>query len=117
MKPLMNDIQQTKKTQIETFLDNNAPDWREYEDKMIEVVSKHPSLSNDPMTLYRLAVPENIQRQRAEQAALKRLKKTAESGQFSGSTNNTPATQAPKKARSFDEAVQMAKQTLGNKGR
>ena len=117
MQPLLNDIQSTKKTQIETYLDQNAPDWRQYEDTMTELVTKHPTLSNDPLRLYEMSVPQSVREQRATQAALKKLKQAAHSNNLSGGTTTAPAQKTPQKASSFDEAVAMAREQLANKGR
>lgn len=117
LSPILKDVQQTKKTQLETMLDQQVPDWRDYEPKMIELLGKYPEMANDPMHLYRLAVPEKVLNERATKAALKRLKQTAESGQLSGGNTNASASKATPKVESFEDAVMVAKQRMGNKGR
>jgi hypothetical protein len=113
LNPLINEVKQTKKIQVEKMLDENCPDWKLYEDDMMKNLETHPSLVNDPIKLYRLSVPEDVLIARATKAALKKMEDKVKGSQVSGGSNTTkPGDSSPTKARNFDEAVVMAKQIL-----
>lgn len=116
LQPVFNEVQSVKKQNIEAQMDNNFPDWRTYEDEMRDNLQKHPSLAQDPGLLYRMSVPQNILESRATQAALKKLQGQNSNAQVSGGgkTNRQPT--SIKKAGSFNEAFEMAKQQLIDRG-
>lgn len=116
LSPFLKEVQETRKSQLETMLDSSCPDWRVYEDKMAETLQKHPTLMNDPVTLYRMSVPGEVLESRATQSALRKLQDKANAAKASpGSTTNQTAVSS-KKASSFDEAVANAKAQLEAQG-
>lgn len=116
LQPFLKNVEDTRKSQLETMLDSSCPDWRVYEDRMTETLKSHPTLVNDPVTLYRLSVPPEVLESRATQAALRKLQDKATAAKASpGSTTNQTAT-TTKKATSFNEAVANAKAQLEAKG-
>ena len=115
--PVLNDYQQTRKQNIEKQLDDNCPDWRQYEDEMQGNLQKHPSLVSDPVKLYQISVPEKVWQSRATQEAMRKLQSKAESAQVSGgSTTNKTQSNKPAGKMSFNEAVEYAKRTLQAQG-
>lgn len=114
-QPIIGQVQEMKKQNTETYLDNNYPDWKHYEDAMIQNLNKHPSLANDPDTLYRMSVPESVMTQRATKAALDKLKSQTSNAQVS--SGNQTNSQPPKvtKVSSFEDAVEKARQDLAQR--
>lgn len=117
-EPLIGEVKNLKKQNIESFLDTNHPDWRTYEDKMMATLKAHPSLVQDPSSLYRLAVPPEVLEQRAAKTALQKLKATSDTTQVSGSTNvkqttHEPITPGP---NAFAQAIQAAHKKLSASG-
>lgn len=117
LQPVFQEVQSVKKQNIESYMDNNFPDWRTYEDQMRDNLGKHPSMASDPELLYRMSVPKNVLDSRATQAALKKLQAQNSNAQVSGGnkTNRQPA--QLKKASSFNEAFEMAQQQLSKRGK
>lgn len=117
ISPMLTEIQTLKKSNIEKMLDDAAPDWREHEDEMVKLLGEHPTLAKDPVKLYRMALPPELLETRATQAALKKLQSKADAAKVGGtSTTKSPATVVPDKAVSFNEAVEIAKRQLAEKG-
>lgn len=117
LSPMFSELQNIKKSNLEKILDDSAPDWREHEDEMVSLLKDHPSLAKDPVKLYRLALPPEVLETRATQAALKKLQAKADSSRVGGTSTTKPAAQSfPDKPVSFNEAVQIAKQQLAEKG-
>lgn len=117
LQPIISEVQATKKQSIERMLDESCPDWRVYEDKMKETLNKHPTLVEDPVTLYELSLPKEVRQSRATQEALKKLEKKAKGASVSsGSNTNKTATVQSTGRVSFDEAVALAKAKLAEEG-
>jgi hypothetical protein len=117
-QPIQGELQRLRKSNLETYLDSNAPDWREYEDSMMDNLREHPTLVNNPMKLYRLSVPPETIEGRAMQKALKKLEDKAQSVKTGGSSTTTRQASEglPDKELTFDEAVQAAKKKLAADG-
>src|SRR3990172_2685843 len=117
LSPVLSDYQNQRKQHIEKMLDDNCPDWRQYEDDMQKNLAEHPSLVKDPVKLYQISVPEKVWQSTATQDAMRKLQNKAESAQVSGgSTTNKTATNKPTGKLSFNEAVEYAKRTLQSQG-
>ena len=116
--PVTSELGQIKKTNLETFFDQNLPDWRQYEDEMASLLSEHPTLANQPMKLYKLAVPDEIWEARATQKALKKLDNRTSGGKLGGASTTTkkPHVGIPDKALSFQDAYMEAKKELERQG-
>jgi len=114
LEPYLGQIQNMRKKNIETFLDDNAPDWRQYEDDMMSTLKKHPSLVDDPLSLYRLSVPQDVLMSRATQQVLKKMESKAKSAGTSGisTTAKGKSTEMPDRPLSFNEAVEFAKRQM-----
>ena len=117
LQPVFGELRDLKKQNVEGYLDNNHPDWRTYEDNMMETLQKHPSLVKDPDALYRASVPSEVWEARATQKAMQKLKTAGQNSQISGGTTTTrPTQQEPTGPLSFNQAVEVAKKRLASKG-
>uniref|UniRef100_A0A6M3IGW4 Uncharacterized protein n=1 Tax=viral metagenome TaxID=1070528 RepID=A0A6M3IGW4_9ZZZZ len=115
--PIVNQVQEMRKTNIEKLLDDSCPEWRTYEDEMKGNIQAHPSLVNDPVKLYRLSVPPEVLESRAVQSALKKLESKVRGSEVSG-TSKTTKHQATGfgEVKSFDDAVKAAQRKLAEQG-
>ncbi len=118
MGPMVNEVKNLRKSNLEAFLDSNAPDWREHEDSMMENLKAHPTLVNDPVKLYRVSLPPEVLEGRAMQKALKKMEEKVKGAQIGGGSSTTRKAPLglPDKALSFDEAVKFAKAKLAEDG-
>lgn len=117
LSPILSQVQEMRKSNIEKLLDDNCPDWRQYEDDMKANIQAHPSLVNDPVKLYRLSVPPEILESRAVQAALKKLEKKVQGANVSGvSTTTKHQSEGFGKVSTFQDAVEAAKRKLAEQG-
>lgn len=117
MRPVFNEVKTLKKQNIEARLDSQYPDWRTYEDAMMDKLRAHPSLVEDPDALYRLSVPSEIWEARATSKAMQKLKGASENAQVSGgSTTTKQTTQEPTGPVSFDQAVDIARKRIAAQG-
>jgi len=116
LQPLLGKVQELQKGNIEQHLDQNHPDWRVYEDKMMSLVNQHPTLADNPDLLYKLSVPDDVLQSRATQMALKKLQTNTDGAQVSsGSSTNKSVTTNPK-VNNFNDAVKAAKAKLASQG-
>lgn len=117
MQPVLGELKELKKQNVEQHLDSRYPDWRTYEDQMMDLLKEHPSLVKDPDRLYRLAVPPEVIEARATKAAMQKLKTATDNAQVSGGSATTKAPpQQPDGPLSFDQAVQLAHKRLAAQG-
>lgn len=117
MRPLMNEVRELKKQNVEGHLDSHYPDWRTYETEMMDTLKAHPSLVADPDKLYLLSVPAEVREAKATKAAMQKIKSASENAQVSGGgTTTKQTTQAPTGPLTFNQAVEVAKQRLASKG-
>lgn len=115
--PYLGTIKQTRQTQIESALDEHVPEWRQYEDDMMSLLANHPTLANDPVALAKLAIPDDVQRGKAMQAAMKKLQDKAQAAQvLTGSSTSRSTGEKPNGKMSFNEAVEHAKRRLASQG-
>lgn len=118
LRPIIGEVQEIKKNNIEKLLDDSCPDWRQYEDEMKQMVMDHPTLVKDPVKLYKMALPPEVLESRATQQALKKLEAKVKSSN-TGGTSTTSKHQAegiPDKKMSFQESVEFAKAKLAKEG-
>lgn len=116
LNPLANEVRQLKKQNIEQFLDSHHSDWRTYEDAMMDTLRKHPTLVNDPSTLYRMSVPSSVVEGRAMSAAMEKLKASTAAASVSGAQTTKPTTTAPTGPLTFAQAAERAKAELAARG-
>lgn len=117
LEPMLGQVRELKQQNVEQYLDNKFTDWRTYEDDMLGLLQKHPSLATDPDKLYRLAVPEEVWEARATKAAMAKLKNTSDNGAISGaSTTSKQTANEPTGPLTFQQAVEVAKARLGKQG-
>lgn len=117
--PLQSQVQTAQRNSLENQLNEIDPSWRSYEQQMIDVMAKHPTLAQDPGMLYRMSVPSDVLESRATQRALKKMEQKAKSSQLSGTstTNKRPGTKAePDKPLSFAQSVEFARKKLAEEG-
>lgn len=116
LNPLYEEFSQLKRSHTEKLLDDNVPEWRQYEDGMTDLLTKHPTLANDPVTLAELAIPKEVRESKAMQAALKKLQSKASATEVSGASNTKASEQpAPTGRPTFAQAVELAKARLRGK--
>jgi hypothetical protein len=119
MAPVFQQLQEYRKNTIESRLNDIDPSWRQYEESMMSNLSKYPAMANDVELLYRASVPSEVLESRATQKAQARMQNKIKSSQVSGgSTTRTKAEEQniSSKPRSFEEAYQLAKDTLAKQG-
>lgn len=120
LSPLINEVRQTKKQNIERQLSDIDPAWQQYEPEMIELINQVPGLAAHPEKLYRLAVPAEVVEQRATQKALQRLEAKAKATAASGgsTTNKRPSVlDHDQKFTSVQEAAAWAQRKLEEEGK
>ena len=116
-QPVVGKVREMTQASIEQNLSKIDPEWKNYEANMAAVMQKHPTLVNDPETLYRMAVPQEVFEAKATQAALAKLKSQADGSRVSGSTNKKqPAGDGPPKGATFAETAEWAKAKLARDG-
>lgn len=118
IQPALAEIRSVKQSSIEQQLDATMPEWREYEEPMQELLSRHPTLADDPVTLARMAIPETVQQSKAMQAAMRKLEAKAKQSAATRGTEVTKGadTSKPPKGASFQDTVAWAKAHLAAKG-
>lgn len=116
-EPITNEVRSLKRKNVESYLDSQHPDWRTYESSMVDLLKAHPSMANDPDTLYRLSVPPEVLEARATKQALAKLKGEGQNARLSGNkTTSVPTTTEPTGPLSLADAVKVAKDRLTAKG-
>lgn len=118
LQPMFKQFNDLKKSNIESQLSEIDPTWQQYEDDMITMLSKHPTLRDDPATLYRMSVPSEVLESRAMQKALKKFEDKAQSSKIAGPSTTTkqPEEGLPDKPISFQDAVKFAEAKLAKEG-
>jgi len=112
-KPVMDNLKTLTTTNVGRQLSEIDSNWKFYEDEMTESLKAHPTLANDVAKLYRISVPEEVLNARATQAALKNFEGKAASAKIQGKSSIRSATSSPlNKIRTFDEAVQFAREEI-----
>lgn len=116
--PVLHEVQNLRKSSIESQLNEIDPSWTTYEEQMMGTLQKHPTLANDPATLYRMSVPPEVLESRAVQRALHRMEEKGKAAQTAGqsTTNKKPSTNMPDRPVSFQEAVEIARKRLAEQG-
>lgn len=113
LQPVYHELSNLKRTHTEKLLDENVPDWRQYEDQMADLLDKHPTLANDPVTLANLAIPSEIRESRAMQAAMKKLENKVKASEVSGgSSTKASTTVTPSGKPTFAQAIELARTRL-----
>jgi len=110
LKPVFDSVQKMTATNIEKQLDEIDPQWRMYEDEMKATLQAHPSLVSDIAKLYRISMPEDVLNSKAVQTALRKMEDKANAAKAHGSHGVTRSEPALKKAGSFQEAVDLARE-------
>lgn len=116
-QPLVNQVKDLKQQNVSQYLDSNFPDWKSYETEMIQSLSTHPSLSQDPDLLYRMSIPPEVLESRATARALEKLKGGTDASVVPGAKRATLSTSTkPSGPMSFDESVAYARSQLKAQG-
>ncbi len=115
LQPLMGNVQKIQASTIEKQLAEIDPNWQIYEDEMRDTMRQHPTLVHDVAKLYRMSVPEDVLSSRAVQTALKKMQSKVDASHV-GTKSTVTSAPAPRKAKTFDEAVQIAKEQLAAQG-
>jgi hypothetical protein len=114
--PYMQNVQKLQANNIEHQLSQIDPQWHLYEDEMRQNLAKHPSMAEDVNLLYRMSVPEEVYSSRAVQAALKKLESATKAAAVGSKSQTSKAAPAPRTAKTFAEAVEIAKEQLARSG-
>lgn len=109
MQPMFGEMQNMKQQNVEQALDNSFPDWRTYEDKMMENLQAHPTLVNDHKMLYHMSVPAEILEARATKAALAKIQSTT-GNTIQGQSTTTQQTTKKPVFKTISEAATWAAQ-------
>lgn len=117
MAPVVQNIRETTAKNIESQLESIDPNWRLYEDDMKETLRQHPTLVKNVSALYRMSVPEEVQRERAVKEALAKHGQKTQSARVHGAGTPMKTAPAPRKVNSFQDAVEVAKEMLARGGR
>jgi hypothetical protein len=117
--PVVNQVQAMKKESIESFLDENAPDWRQYEDNMKATLQQHPTLANDPKTLYELSIPPEVRTSRATKAALQKMQNKVESNKTAGISTTKAGSDVdmPSGTMTWEQSIDWARKKLAAEGK
>lgn len=112
--PVIDEVRNVKRTQIERTLDEADPEWRQYEDDMQSLLAEHPSLAKDPGKLLRLAIPSEVLETRAYQRALKKLQAKTDAAQTvsGGSSTARKSVQKSSGPMTFQEAFEAARRQV-----
>jgi len=116
MQPMFGEMQNMKKQSVEQALDSLHPDWRTYEDTMMENLQAHPTLVSNPDMLYRLSVPNTVLEAQANKRALAKIQDTTESGKVQGQSTTTQQAKKSPKKMTFDQAADFARQEVTRLG-
>lgn len=114
-QPFVNQVQKVHAGNIEAQLSKIDPQWKLYEDEMRSNLSRHPTLVEDVAMLYRLSVPEEVYTSRAVQAAIRKMEEKGQAAKMGGKTETSKATPALRKAKTFEEAYEIAKEQLAQR--
>ena len=118
LRPLLDEVRGIKRSHVESTLDAEVPEWRQYEDEMVGLMRNHPTLANDPVTLAKLALPSEVLEAKATQRALRKLEQKGKSAEVSGGSTTTKEPQLdPNQKLSFDEAIALARKQLAAKAK
>ncbi len=109
LKPMFGEMQNMKKQNVEQALDNSYPDWRTYEDTMMENLQAHPTLVNDHEKLYQMSVPQEVLIARATKTALAKIQDTT-SNTVQGQSSTTQQITKKPKFKTINEAAAWAAQ-------
>ena len=113
INPMMEELKTVKKSETERKLDAAWPEWRQYETEMVDVLKKHPTLADDPVTLAELATPNDIKESKAYKKALNTLNKKVDSSKVVTSPGVKADTNTAKRPMSFHESYIQAKRQIG----
>lgn len=117
LQPLLGNVQNLQTKAFETQLDGIDPLWRRHEGRMMQLMEKHPTLVGDVATLYEMAIPAAERQARATQEALAKLRTQGENAGMEGQGTKRKTEPSPKKARTFQEAIENARDELRATGR
>lgn len=113
IKPLVNqlgsEVAQLKVQLVQTYLDNQYPDWYLYENEMADLLKAHPSLGNDLDKLYLLAKSAH------EEANLTKARSQKKPTSSTKPSSGRHETEEIKSAKNLDEAFDIALKRLGYK--
>jgi hypothetical protein len=114
LDPIFREVRSVKQNSIEAQLDATMPEWREYETQMGEMLTKHPTLSDDPVALAKMVIPDSVLQSKATQAAMRKLESKGKAAQVtSGSGTSKEANPLkPGKKMSFAESVAWARKKV-----
>lgn len=116
LRPVFDEVKNLRKANIEKSLEEIDPNWKLYEDDMMQALKDHPTLVSDPEKLYRMSVPREVIEARATKAALERLQGKTSSAQVSGGSTTTKQPSQVQRASNFQEAVAIAQKKLAEQG-
>ena len=117
IKPFLGQMQSMQSKTVEAELDQIDPNWRRLEDKMSELMTQVPGLSNLPLKdVYQLARDPAEVKAEALAEAHRQLAKETAAGTTHGSTPPIKTSPGTKKIESFQDAIDVAKQKLAEGG-
>ena len=114
LQPYINQQNTQTQSNIERDLDDALPEWRDYEPQMNQMLTKHPTLSSDPVALAKMVIPENVREGKAMAAAMRKLEAKAAASSVTQGTQTPKGidiTKPPKSAQ-FSDYVDWARKKI-----
>ena len=114
LQPMFKEVQSVKRNSIEQTLDATIPEWREYETEMNQMLSRHPTMADDPVALAKMVIPESVQQGKAMQQAMRKLEAKGKAASVSTGTQTPKGTDPlkPPKNASFNECYEWARKKV-----
>jgi hypothetical protein len=113
LQPYAEKLGKIEESTFKTYLDTFYPDWYDYEDQMVDLLRKHPTLRNDIDTLYQLATIDKVESKTIKET-IESFKKKKDNivdanKQSTANVNLEPSTE---RRMSLKEAMQLAKKQI-----
>ena len=113
LDPMLAELKSVKKSETERKLDSEWAEWRQYENEMIDVLKKHPTLANDPTLLAMVATPKEVRDSKMYKKALDTMNSKKQSAKVATTGGAKAQNTTNARATSFSEAIANAKRQLG----
>lgn len=113
--PVLSEVTAMKRGAVEAHLDQQFPEWRQYEPQMVELLGKHPTLANDLETLIDMTLPREEREKRMEAAVMKKIEARSKAASVNGSSTTKQNPPKPQ-ATNIRDAIAQAQEDLERQG-
>ena len=110
--PVENIVRGVQRNNLETHFDGVFPGWRQYEDDMVSVINKHPTLVNDPDKLLMASLPRDVYQAHVAREYMEKQRRKLSSAQVSGVSKTNKSDNTQPTVTNFQDAVKAAKAKL-----